>query len=74
MNDPAFANSGMLVKLNHAEVGERVVPGIPVKFSAIEPDYRGAPAIGQHTDEVMTGLLGYSAEEVARLKTANVLV
>ena len=74
MSDPAFQSSGMLVELNHAEVGRRVVPGIPVNFGAIDLDYRGAPAIGEHTDQVMRELLGYSTEEIARLKAANVLV
>jgi crotonobetainyl-CoA:carnitine CoA-transferase CaiB-like acyl-CoA transferase len=29
---------------------------------------------GEHTDEVMGGLLGYSAAEIARLKEAKVLI
>jgi benzylsuccinate CoA-transferase BbsF subunit len=74
MNDPAFTESGMLVKLKHSEVGERVVPGIPVRFGAIDLDYRGAPAIGENSDEVLRDLLGYSAEEIARLKEAKVLI
>ncbi len=74
MNDRAFTESGMLVKLKHSEVGERVVPGIPVKFSAIDLDYRGAPDIGENTEEVLSELLGYSAEEIARLKEAKVLI
>jgi crotonobetainyl-CoA:carnitine CoA-transferase CaiB-like acyl-CoA transferase len=74
MNDPVFAESGMLVKLQHTEVGERVVPGIPVRFGAIDLDYRGAPMIGENTEQVLADLLGYSTEEIARLKEAKVLV
>jgi formyl-CoA transferase len=74
MNDPAFTESGMLMKLKHTEVGERVVPGIPVRFGAIDLDYRGAPMIGENTEQVLTGLLGYSTEEIARLKYAKVLI
>jgi crotonobetainyl-CoA:carnitine CoA-transferase CaiB-like acyl-CoA transferase len=32
-----------------------------------------APALGQHTDEVMTGLLGYSLDEVASLRSKGAL-
>ena len=32
-----------------------------------------APLIGQHTDEVLTQVLGYSADEVARLRAAGAL-
>jgi len=74
MNDPAFAESGMLMKLKHTEVGERAVPGIPVRFGAIDLDYRGAPMIGENTEQVLSNLLGYSSEEIARLKEAKVLV
>lgn len=74
MNDPAFAESGMLVRLKHTEVGERLVPGIPVRFDRIDLDYRGAPMIGENTAQVLTDLLGYSAEEIARLREAKVLV
>jgi crotonobetainyl-CoA:carnitine CoA-transferase CaiB-like acyl-CoA transferase len=74
MEDPVFSRSSMLVKLKHSEVGERVVPGLPVDFGAIDLEYRGAPMIGEHTDEVLTELLGFSAEEIARLKEAKVLI
>jgi crotonobetainyl-CoA:carnitine CoA-transferase CaiB-like acyl-CoA transferase len=74
MKDPVFSESSMLVKLKHGEVGERVVPGLPVRFSGIDLDYRGAPMIGEHTDEIMSELLGYSADEIARLKQAKVLI
>jgi crotonobetainyl-CoA:carnitine CoA-transferase CaiB-like acyl-CoA transferase len=50
------------------------VPGLPVQFSGIDLDYRGAPMIGEHTEEVMGELLGYSTAEIARLKEAKVLI
>ena len=74
MKDPVFSESSMLVKLKHGEVGERVVPGLPVNFGSIDLEYRGAPMIGEHTDEILTGLLGYSPDEIARLKEAMVLI
>src|SRR5260370_21033738 len=73
INDPLFSESGMLVNVKHGEVGERVVPGLPVRFSAIDLEYRGAPMIGEHTDEVMREF-GHSVAEIARLKEAKVLI
>ena len=32
-----------------------------------------APVLGQHTDEVMTGLLGYSAAEVEAMRAKGAL-
>jgi crotonobetainyl-CoA:carnitine CoA-transferase CaiB-like acyl-CoA transferase len=74
VEDRAFAASGMLVRLRHKECGERLTPGLPVRFSGLEPDYRAAPLAGEHTGEILTGLLGYSREEVERLTAAKVLI
>lgn len=74
MKDPVFSESSMLVNLTHGEVGERVVPGLPVRFSNIDLEYRGAPMIGGNTEEVMRELLGCSAEEIARLREEKVLI
>ncbi len=73
MADAAFQESGMLVKLKHGESGDRIVPGLPVRFSAFEPHYRPSPLIGEHTEEVLSGLLGYTADEIARLREDKVL-
>ena len=71
--DPAFVASGMMVTREHGDSGARAVPGLPVKFSALEPDYRGAPRIGQDSQEVLSGLLGMSTAEIARLREEKVL-
>ena len=73
INDAAFAESGMLVNLKHGEVGERAVPGLAAKFSDIDLEYRGAPTIGEHNDEIMSEL-GYGAAEIARMKEAKILI
>jgi crotonobetainyl-CoA:carnitine CoA-transferase CaiB-like acyl-CoA transferase len=41
--------------------------GTPVEVKS------AAPVLGQHTDEVMTGLLGYSAAEVDALRAKGAL-
>jgi len=74
MEDPALRESGMLLELDHAESGRRVIPGLPVTFSAMAPDYRPAPAIGANSEEVLADLLGYSREEIARLRDEKVIV
>jgi benzylsuccinate CoA-transferase BbsF subunit len=74
MQDGAFLACGMLVELEHGESGRRVVPGLPVGFSAMKPDYRPAPTIGQDTDEVLSGLLGYSADEIAMMREKKILM
>ncbi len=73
MADGAFRASAMMITREHGDSGARAVPGLPVKFSGIEPDYRGAPRIGQHSDEVLATLLGMTAGEIARLREEKVI-
>jgi benzylsuccinate CoA-transferase BbsF subunit len=62
------------VYLDHPEVGKRQHAGVPWKMSRTEATvHSAAPTIGQHNDEVLTGLLGYTQEEVAILRAAGAL-
>jgi benzylsuccinate CoA-transferase BbsF subunit len=74
MADPVFEASKVGVQLTHKEAGQRLVPGLPARFSDFTPHYRAAPALGEHTEEVLTGLLGYSVEEIARLREQGVVL
>jgi crotonobetainyl-CoA:carnitine CoA-transferase CaiB-like acyl-CoA transferase len=48
--------------------------GMPWKLSRTETTVlSAAPCIGQHTDEVLTQELGYSTDEVARLRAQGAL-
>jgi crotonobetainyl-CoA:carnitine CoA-transferase CaiB-like acyl-CoA transferase len=74
INDVAFAQSGMMVKLRHKECGERLTPVLPVSFSRLEPEYRAAPLAGEHTDEILRELLSMSDEEINSLRSEKVLI
>jgi len=65
---------GYFAYLDHPEVGIRQHAGVPWKMSRTGTSVRAAaPTIGQHNDEVLIGLLGYSKEDVARLRAAGAL-
>ena len=74
MQDEVFQNSGMLVELEHGESGKRIVPGIPVGFSAMKPEYHGAPTIGQHTEEVLSEVLGYHPAQIEEFRLAGAIL
>ncbi len=59
---------GMVVDLEHPERGRFPMLGNPVRLSASPTEVHRAPLLGEHTAEVLAGLLGLSAEEVAHLK------
>ena len=55
--------------------GSTAVPGLPAKFSAWEaPTDPKAPLLGQHNEDVLSGVLGLDAAEIAGLYDAGVLV
>jgi len=72
--EPQVKARGIRVDLDHPVAGKLPTVASPMRFSATPVDYRGAPPVlGQHTDEVLRGLLGKSEAEIARLRTAGVV-
>ena len=74
INDPAFAQSGMMANLRHRECGERATPTLPVQFSQLDPLYNPAPLMGEHTDQILRDLLDMSESEIAGLCREEVLI
>lgn len=55
------------------KLGEIPMPGFPIKMSETNGAvYRGAPDIGEHTDEVLAEY-GYTSEEILRLREGRVI-
>jgi len=72
--DPHLRERNYWVYKEHPEVGTRQHAGVPWKMSRTPTEVRAAaPVIGQHTDEILTQLLGYSLEQVARLREQGAL-
>ena len=66
--DAQVAAREMVVEVDHAKVGRMKALGFPIKFSDTKGEVkRAAPLLGQHTDEVLSGL-GYDAAAIARLR------
>jgi crotonobetainyl-CoA:carnitine CoA-transferase CaiB-like acyl-CoA transferase len=58
----------MVVEVEHSRVGRTPAIGLPIKFSETPGAVlRGAPTLGQHTDEVLASL-GYDAAAIAALR------
>ena len=73
-DDPHLKQRGFFAELPHAEVGIRKHTGIPWLLSESPNGVQNqAPLLGQHTDQVMRDVLGYSDEHIAQLKERQVL-
>jgi crotonobetainyl-CoA:carnitine CoA-transferase CaiB-like acyl-CoA transferase len=74
LTDEQLIARDMVHSLPHSTAGTVQVLGVPVKLSETAGSVRTAPpALGEHTDRVLTEYLGLSAEKVAELRSARVL-
>ena len=65
---------GMVAEVEHPECGPMKLLNTPVKWSDSHPGVRAAPpTLGQHTDEILLGLLGRSTTEVEALRREGVV-
>jgi alpha-methylacyl-CoA racemase len=69
LSDPQLAHRGLLAEAG----GRRVGPGPAVKVSGHDPGTLApAPALGEHTEEVLSDL-GSSLEEIEKLRSSGVV-
>jgi crotonobetainyl-CoA:carnitine CoA-transferase CaiB-like acyl-CoA transferase len=61
-----------LVAYEHSQLGTVRQVASPLRLSDADPPVRPAPARGEHTEEVLVELCGYSAERVRELADAGV--
>ena len=72
--DPHIAYRKMLVEIDQPIVGKMRIANSPIRLSETPGAvYAPAPVLGQHTDEVLQSVLGYSSEKIVGLKEAGVI-
>jgi len=72
--DPHVQARNMTLEMDHGSGATVKVIANPVKLSATPPTYRSAPPVlGEHTDAVLSGILGMSAVEIETLRAKGVL-
>jgi len=72
--DPQVQHRGMLVQVEDPRAGSVSMPANPIRLSATPvQDYRPAPRLGEHTDEVLARLIGLTHAQVADLRKHGVV-
>ena len=74
LSDPQLAHRGHWITLDHPEMGSTVYNAPPFRLSRSGTRLRGpAPLLGQHTREVLSGLLGLDDEQIGELQRRGAL-
>lgn len=73
IEDPQIKARGMIIEFEHPKAGRVRQPNFPVKFSKTPVFIKPAPLLGQHNDDILRDLLGYSDEEIALLRQEQVI-
>ena len=69
--EPSLRATGTIVEVDHPERGKYLTVGNPVKLSDSPSDVVRSPLLGEHTDEILKGVLGLSDAEIAQAKEAG---
>jgi formyl-CoA transferase len=73
-DDPQMRANGYVVDFDHPSFGPTPNVGIPVQLHETPGSLRApAPELGQHTELLLTDLLGYEWDEVTRLRERGVI-
>jgi crotonobetainyl-CoA:carnitine CoA-transferase CaiB-like acyl-CoA transferase len=73
-DEPQVKARGVRVELQHGAGAALPMVASPMRFSETPLEYRrAAPLLGEHTDEVLRGLLGKSEAQIAALHAEQVI-
>ena len=71
-SDPQIVDRAMVVALDHPVAGAIRTLGVPVKLDDTPGSVRTPPpTLGQHTEEILTHMLGLDMDAIARLREAG---
>lgn len=74
IEDPQTLANEYITEYDHPELGKVKMLGLPVKFGKTPGRITNwAPELGQHTEEVLTEILGYSWDDIIKLKDEDVI-
>ena len=62
-----------MIEVDHPKRGKYLTVGNPIKMSDSICEVTRAPLLGEHTEEILGKVLGYSANEIADIKVSGAI-
>ncbi len=71
--DQSLRETGTVVEVDHPTRGKYLSVGNPIKLSDSISEVRRSPLLGEHTEEILGKVLGYSEREIAEIRTSGAI-
>ncbi len=69
--DEGLKKTGTIVEVDHPERGKYLTVGCPIKLSDSPVEVVRSPLLGEHTNEILTEVLGYTGDELNRIQESG---
>ncbi len=69
----SLRDTGTVVEVDHPKRGKYLTVGNPIKLSDSPCEVVRAPLLGEHTGEILSGVLGYSEMEIADIRSSGAI-
>ena len=69
--DQSLRATGTVVEVDHPTRGKYLTVGNPIKMSDSPSEVARSPLLGEHTEEILSQVLGYSAEEITVINASG---
>ena len=74
LNYSHLQERGFFTEIDHPETGKFAYPGAPVKLTESPWQIRrAAPLLGQHNEEIYCDTLGYTRQDVVKLRESGII-
>ncbi len=73
LNDPHFNQRQTIVEFDHPQRGKFKMAGCPIRLYKNDYEYKPAPLLGQHNEDVYREWLGLSTESLESLKKEGII-
>ncbi len=66
--EPSLRETGTIVEVDHPERGSYLTVGNPIKLSDSPVEVTRSPLLGEHTEEILSEVLGWSSQDIDRAR------
>ena len=72
-DDPQAAEDGLILDIPHPDFGSVRQVASPIRMSGTPTDHRRGPKLGEHTDEVLRDVLGWTDQQIEQARRQGLL-